>query len=168
MIATTDAERLVWIDRVEREAFGQRIPEAAAYAPRLGLYRVLATLWLLGLLLCAPLLSVLWGQWLAFFLLPGFFYIVAPLLAWAFARQSATWRWYLFGSTRLVRLRSVPPLASWQGLQQWAHLRGTPTLQALAHRRWVDYQMALAALGHPPPPAILARGFGDLFRWLPF
>ncbi|MFO6420590.1 hypothetical protein ACLBKS_10335 [Hylemonella sp. W303a] len=168
MTVSTEAERLAWIDRLEREAFGQRIPDAADYAARLGLYRVLAPLWLVGLLLCAPLISVLWGNWLPFFLLPGCFYIAAPLLAWAFARRSATWRWYLFGSTRLVRLSSVPTLASWQELQQWAHQRGTPTLQALAHRRWVDYQTALTALGQPLPTAVLARGFGDLFRWLPF
>lgn len=168
MIATTEAERLAWIDRLEREAFGQRIPDDAAYAARLGLYRVLTPLWLVGLLLCAPLISALWGDWLPFFLLPGFFYIAAPLLAWAFARGSLTWRWYLLGSTRLVRLSSVPRWASWQGLQQWAHQSNSPELQALADRRWVDYQTALTALGRPSPPAILARGLGDLFRWLPF
>jgi drug/metabolite transporter superfamily protein YnfA len=168
MTAMTGAERLAWINRLEREAFGQRIPDDAAYAARLGLYRVLALLWMVGLLLCAPLLPMLWGNWLPFFLLPGFFCIAAPLLAWVFARQSLTWRWYLLGSLRLARLGSVPPWASWRGLQQWAHQSSTPALQTLAHRRWVDYQTALTALGRPPPPAILWRGVGDLLRWLPF
>lgn len=165
----TDAERLVWIDRLEREAFGQRIPDDVGYAARLGHYRVLTLLWMVGAVLCIPLLPLLWGGWLVFAILPGLFYIVIPLMAWGFARQSLTWGWYLRGSTRLVRLSSIPPLASWQALQQSARENSdNKELQALANRRWADYQTALTALGRPPPPAILGRGIGDLLRWLPF
>ncbi len=164
----TDAERLVWIDRLEREAFGQRIPDDMSYAARLGRYRVLALFWMVGSLLCTPLLPLLWSSWLMFAILPGLFYIVIPLLAWGFARQSLTWGWYLRGSTRLSRLSSIPPLASWQALQQSARESDNPALQTLANRRWADYQTALTALGRPPPSAILGRGFGDLLHWLPF
>ena len=163
----TEAERLLWVDWLETEAFGQRRPEEAEYEVVFDKSHVIAVSWVLGGLPISVLTGVILQSFHTFLALFCALYIGGALLAFGVSRGSDVWRWYFAGHATLFKLSAIPPLSTWKALQAAAAGSDDPKLRNFASRSWTDYQTALAAVGRPVPEnSVLKRGFGDLIRWL--
>ncbi|MFN4005164.1 MAG: hypothetical protein ACK4MJ_10635 [Hylemonella sp.] len=165
----TDAQRQAWIERLELGLFGQRRPEADAYAALYAARHRWVAAWLLGGVPLALGLAALSGSGALLLVLLLVWSAGGALLAWALGRRSPVWRWYFHGHAGWGRLSAVLPLATWRALQAEAAASADPAVRQLAARSWCDYRSALAALGRPAPEEpLLGRGFGQLVAWLPF
>jgi len=165
----TEAERLGWIDRLEKEAFGQRRPEEADYKVAFHKLHSLALSWVLSGLPISALVGVIVQSFHVFLGLFCFAYIRGALLAYSVSRDSLVSRWYFSGHATLFKLSAIPPLTTWKALQAAAAGGNEPKLRGFASRGWTDYQTALSAMGRPVPESpILRRGFGDLMKWFSF
>jgi hypothetical protein len=164
----TEAQRQAWIERLQREAFGQPCPEEQAYAALLGARHRWVAAWLFGGIPLALLAAALAGSGALLLLGLLLWSIGGALWAWHLSRRCALWRWYFSNHARFSRHSAVLPLPTWRALQSEAAASNDAALRQLAARRWANYRSALAALGCAlPESSTLGRGFADLMAWLP-